>query len=98
MLINPFLFLLIVILRCCKNDSSAINLIYSEQQLFSHKGLESTLKATHGKVLHSIMSGKKRALTKNLNIGNCEFSEKKIYNIGLWSTSLKQISHLFDRR
>ncbi len=36
MLINPFLIVLIVILRCCKKDSSAINLTFSEQLLFSY--------------------------------------------------------------
>ncbi len=41
MLINPFLIVLIVILRCRKKDSSVINLTYSEQQLFSHRYLNS---------------------------------------------------------
>ncbi len=38
MFIKPFLIVLIVILLCCncKNDSSVINLTYSEQQQFYH--------------------------------------------------------------
>ncbi len=35
MLIKPFLIVLIVIFRRCKNDSSVINLTYSEQLQFS---------------------------------------------------------------
>jgi hypothetical protein len=37
LLINPFLIVLIIMMTCCTFDSSVINLIYSEQQVFSHK-------------------------------------------------------------